>query len=74
MVVSLQQGANDLQMVQMMPLPLYRLSLRQNPDWFNFSGVGLPRLTPRASCQVADITSHVKHTTTTTTQVDLEKR
>jgi len=23
---------------------------------------------------VADITSHVKHTTTTTTQVDLEKR
>jgi len=45
MVVSLQQGANDLQMVQMMPLPLYRLSLRQNPDWFNFSGVGLPRLT-----------------------------
>jgi len=32
-VVCLQQGANDLHMVQMMPLPPHHLLLHQNPEW-----------------------------------------
>ena len=34
MVICLEQGANDLHMVQLMPLPLHRLLLQQNPEWF----------------------------------------
>jgi len=33
-----------LHMVKLMPLPPHRLLLRYNPDWFNLSGAGLPRL------------------------------
>jgi len=39
-VICLQQGANDLHMVQLMPLPPHHLSLQQNPEWF----AGLPRM------------------------------
>jgi len=41
MVICLQQGANDLHMVQLMLRPS-RASLQ--PNWFNHSGGGLPRL------------------------------
>jgi len=34
MVICLEQGANDLHMVQLMPLPPHHLLLRYNPDWF----------------------------------------
>ena len=32
--ICLQQGANDLRMVQLMPLPPHHLLLQQNPEWF----------------------------------------
>ena len=34
MVICLEQGANDLHMVQLMPLPPHHLLLQQNPEWF----------------------------------------
>ena len=34
MVVCLERGANDLHMVQLMPLPPHHLLLLQNPEWF----------------------------------------
>ena len=34
MVICLEQGANDLHMVQLMPLPPRHLLLQQNPEWF----------------------------------------
>jgi len=37
-------GANDLHVVQLMPLPPHHLLLHENPDWFNLSGAGLRRL------------------------------
>ena len=30
----LERGANDLHMVQLMPLPPHQLLLQQNPEWF----------------------------------------
>ena len=36
MVICLERGANDLHMVQLMPLPPRHLLLQQNPEWFNF--------------------------------------
>jgi len=36
MVICLEQGANDVHMVQLMPLPLHHLMLQQNPEWFSF--------------------------------------
>jgi len=36
MVICLKQGANDLHMVQLMPLPPRHLLLQQNPEWFTF--------------------------------------
>ena len=43
-VVCLERCANDLHMVQLMQLPPHHLLRHQNPEWFNLSGVGLPRL------------------------------
>jgi len=43
-VICLKRGANDLHMVQLTPLPPGHLLLHWNPDWFNLSGAGLPRL------------------------------
>jgi len=43
-VIRLQQGANDLHMVQLLPLPPRHLLLHSNPDWFNLSGASLARL------------------------------
>ena len=34
MIICLQRGANDLHMVQLMPLPPHHLLLQQNPEWF----------------------------------------
>jgi len=39
----LQWGANDLCVVQLMPLPSHHLLFYWNPDWFSLSGAGLPR-------------------------------
>ena len=44
MVICLQHGANDLHMVQLMPLPPNHLLLHKNPNWFSLSGADLPRL------------------------------
>ena len=35
-VICLERGANDLHMVQLMPLPPHHLLLQQNPEWFIF--------------------------------------
>jgi len=34
MAICLKQGANDLHMVQLMPLPPHHFLLQQNPEWF----------------------------------------
>ena len=34
MDICLERGANDLHMVQLMPLPSHHLLLQQNPEWF----------------------------------------
>jgi len=36
MVIRLERGANDLHMVQLMPLPSHHHLLKQNPEWFTF--------------------------------------
>jgi len=36
MVICLEQDANDLHMVQLMPLPHHHLLLHENPEWFIF--------------------------------------
>jgi len=36
MVTCLERGANDLHMVQLMPLPPHHLLLKDNPEWFTF--------------------------------------
>jgi len=41
MVICLEQGA-ELQIAQLMPLPLTVFFLQQNPDWFYLSGTGSP--------------------------------
>ena len=43
-VICVQRDANDMHMIQLMPLPPHHLLLYYNPDWFNVSGAGLPRL------------------------------
>jgi len=43
-VVCLERGANDLHVIQLMPLPPHHLLLHKNPEWFYLSGAGLPRL------------------------------
>jgi len=44
MGICLERGANDLHIVQLMPMPPHCLILYENPDWFYLSGAGLPRL------------------------------
>jgi len=39
---NLEQGANDLYMVQLMPLPPHHLLLQQNPEWFTFLMLAYP--------------------------------
>jgi len=52
-VVCLDQGANDLHIIKLMPLPPHRLLLHWNPDWCNLSGAGLPWLLwPLTRCLV----------------------
>ena len=36
MVICLERDADDLHMVQLMPLPPHHLLLQQNPEWFIF--------------------------------------
>jgi len=36
MVICLDRGANDLHMVQLMPLPPHHLLLQHNPEWFTY--------------------------------------
>ena len=42
MVICLEQGANDLYMVQLMPLPPHHLLLQQNPEWLTFLVLAYP--------------------------------
>jgi len=35
-VMCLERGANDLHVVQLMPLPPHHLLLQYNPEWFTF--------------------------------------
>ena len=35
-VICMERGANDLHMVQLMPLPPHHLLLQYNPEWFTF--------------------------------------
>jgi len=47
MVICLQGGGNELhmvQLIQLMPLPPHHRLLHYNPEWFCFTGSGLPRL------------------------------
>ena len=53
MVICMERGANDLHMVQLMPLPLRRLLLQQNPEWFILlvpAYPGCPRKRPLNVC------------------------
>jgi len=43
-VICLERDANDMYMVQLMPLLSHRRLLHWNPDWFNLSGAGSSRL------------------------------
>jgi len=49
-VICLERGANDMHMVQLMPLPPHHFLLYWNLDWFNISGAGLPRLSRKRGC------------------------
>jgi len=42
MVICLERGANDLHMVQLMPLPPRHVFVHENTYWFNLSGASLP--------------------------------
>jgi len=42
MVICLECGANDLHMVQLMPLPPHHFLLQQNPEWFTFLVLAYP--------------------------------
>jgi len=56
MVICLQRGANDLHMVQLMPLPPYHILLQYNPEWFTFlvpAYLGYPGKRPLNGCTVA---------------------
>jgi len=43
-VICLERGANDLHVVQLMPLPPHHLLFNQNPDWLNLFGFPLPQI------------------------------
>jgi len=43
-IICPQRGANDLHMVQLMPLPIHHILIHQNPDWSNLSAARLSRL------------------------------
>jgi len=44
MAICLEQSANYLHMVQLMPMLPYHLLLDENPKWFNLSHAGSPKL------------------------------
>jgi len=46
----LAQGANDLHMVQLMPLPSLSSLASLNPEWFNLSDACLLRLSWKRGC------------------------
>jgi len=55
MVICLKGGANDLHMVQLMPLPPHHLLLQYNPVWFTFlvpAHPGCPGKKPLNGCSV----------------------
>ena len=58
-IVSLQQAANDLHMVQLVPLPAHHLPLQKNPECLPF-WCCLPRLSWKkcSSSNLKDIFSH----------------
>ena len=46
-VICLERGANDLHMVQLMPLPPHHLLLQQNPEWYRPTQVVLEKAVKR---------------------------
>jgi len=55
MVICLERGANDLHMVQLMPLPPQHVLLQYNPEWFTFmvrAYPGCPGKRPLNGCSV----------------------
>jgi len=54
-VICLQGGANDLHMIQLMPLPTHRLLLHQNPELFNLSDAGLPGCPAKGAIKQASV-------------------
>jgi len=57
-VVCAERGANDLYMVQLMPLPPHHRLLQYNPEWFTFLVLAYPDKRPlngRSSCFVDEI-------------------
>jgi len=49
-VICLERGADDLHMVQLMPVPLHHLLLHYNHEWLNFSGASLSRWCWKRGC------------------------
>jgi len=54
MVICLERGANDLHMVQLMPLPLHHVLLHYNPEWFCLSDASFPVHPPKVAIKWAD--------------------
>jgi len=59
MVICLQRGANDLYIVQLMPLPPHHTLLQWNPEGFNLSGAGIPSLSWKKGCQMDVVVVYV---------------
>ena len=60
MVICLERGADDLHMVQLMPLPSHHLLHQQNPEWFIFlvpAYPGCPGKRPLSGCSSSSSSS-----------------
>jgi len=67
-IICLEQGANDLHMVQLMPLPPHHLLLQQNPEWFTFlvpAYPGCPKKRPLSGCSSSSSFSSNSFSTST---------
>ena len=63
MVVCLEQGTNDLHMVQLMPLPPHHLLLQCNSEWFTFLMLaypGRPGKRPLNGCSVVVVVCKIE--------------
>ena len=65
MVICLERGANDLHMVQLMPLPAHHLLLQQNPEWFAFLVPAYPVCPGHDNFQKQGVTKSIFSSTST---------